>query len=41
MSYKEIREYIESRLAAGLPLHGEAREWAIDMMLDKEDKDNG
>lgn len=34
MTYAEIKEYIIKTIKEGKPLHGQAREWAVDLMLD-------
>lgn len=33
MTYAEIKEYIERKIANGEPLHGDARELAIELAL--------
>ena len=38
MTYAEIKAYIKKAIAEGKPLHGEMREWAIDLQLDEEDR---
>lgn len=38
MTYTEIKAYIEKAIAEDKPLHGEMREWAIDLQLDKMDR---
>lgn len=34
MTYAEIKEYVIKTIKEGKPLHGQARELAIDLMLD-------
>lgn len=34
MTYAEIKEYIIKTTKEGKPLHGQTREWAIDLILD-------
>ena len=37
MTYQELIDYVKKTIADGKPLHGLAREIAIDMALNKED----
>ena len=37
MTYQELIDYVNQVIADGKPLHGLAREIAIDMALNKED----
>ena len=34
MTYAEIKQYIIDTIKAGKPLHGQAKEWYIDMLID-------
>lgn len=34
MTYAEIKQYIINTIKADKPLHGQAREWYIDMLID-------
>lgn len=38
MTYAEMREYIEKKIANGEPLHGWARDLAIELALEEKEK---
>lgn len=40
MTYKEMVEAVKEMIRKGEPLHGIARDIAIDLLLDEEDKKN-